>query len=224
MLGYAIGRFLFAAVGAPLIDFYQGWETFTSLRSGFAAHGFLWIFGAALTPIPFKVFTIAAGAAEIRISVLLGASLIGRGARFFAVGGLFRLFGPPIKKFIDRYFNLLTVIFLALLVLGFVFVKILWNPPKDRNEPREKIDKEEPRGLIPESGPAKIRKAQSSDPQKPLSGGARRFGRPVRSAPGLPRRPASIKLGQNPNPRGSREKHVIPRKSMQTDGYRPQHG
>lgn len=134
-LGYAIGMFLFEAAGKPVIELYHAWDTYYAIRDGFAAHGFLWVFGAALTPIPYKVFTIAAGAAQIGLGVLVAASVVGRGLRFFAQGALFRFFGPQIKKFIDRYFNLLTIAFLILGVGGFVFVKLAWKPPAHEPEP-----------------------------------------------------------------------------------------
>lgn len=143
VLGYAIGMFFFEAVGEPLLSFYHYTEQFNALSTGFGQHGFLYIFAAALTPIPYKVFTIAAGVChrDVSLPVLLLASVVGRGLRFFALGALFRFFGRPIKRFIDRYFNLLTAAFLALLVLGFLCVKILFGneqakPPRptDRGE------------------------------------------------------------------------------------------
>jgi AmmeMemoRadiSam system protein A len=127
ILGYTIGVFFFEAVGQPILRFYHYTEQFQRLSAGFGQHGFLFIFTAALTPIPYKVFTIAAGVchAHVPLTVLVVASLVGRGLRFFTVGLLFRLFGRPIKRFIDRYFNLLTVLFVLLLVLGFICVRIL---------------------------------------------------------------------------------------------------
>jgi membrane protein YqaA with SNARE-associated domain len=126
ILGYGIGALFFETAGKPILSFYGYTEQFHRLSAGFAEHGFLYIFVAALTPIPYKVFTIAAGVchAHVPLPVLLAASVVGRGLRFFAVGTLFRLFGRPIREFVDRYFNLLTVAFVALLVLGFVCVRL----------------------------------------------------------------------------------------------------
>lgn len=137
VLGYAIGMFFFEAVGEPILEFYHYTEQFHQLSAGFGEHGFLFIFVAALTPIPFKVFTIAAGVchADVPLAVLLAASVVGRGLRFFTVGALFRLFGPPIQRFIDRYFNLLTILFVVLLVLGFLCVRIFAGEPKEENVP-----------------------------------------------------------------------------------------
>ena len=127
VLGYAIGAFFFQAVGRRIISFFRAWNTYHAVSKRFSDHGFLYIFTAALTPIPYKVFTIAAGACRVNVGALVAASVIGRGLRFFAVGMLFMLFGSPIKTFIDRYFNLLTIAFLALGVAGFVCVKLLWR-------------------------------------------------------------------------------------------------
>ncbi|MHC4789371.1 MAG: YqaA family protein [Planctomycetota bacterium] len=132
-VGYAIGMFFFQAVGEPILSLYDYLEEFHALSMRFGQHGFLFIFIAALTPIPYKVFTIAAGFchADVPLQVLIAASVVGRGLRFLAVGALFRAFGRPIKRFIDRYFNLLTIAFVILLVLGFSRRALPW-----RNRPR----------------------------------------------------------------------------------------
>ena len=80
---------------------------------------------AGFTPIPYKVVTIAAGAFTIPLLPFIVISLVSRGARFFLVAGLIRLFGPPVKAFIDRYFNILTVVFVVVLVLGFWAIKYM---------------------------------------------------------------------------------------------------
>ena len=126
-LGYAIGMFAMDAVGMRVIEFYGLEETYRTISTGFRENGFLYVLAAALTPIPYKVFTIAAGACHLNLGVLTAASVVGRGLRFFAVGALFKLFGPPIQRLIDRYFNIVTIAFMVLLVLGFVLVKIIWS-------------------------------------------------------------------------------------------------
>jgi uncharacterized membrane protein YdjX (TVP38/TMEM64 family) len=78
---------------------------------------------SAFTPIPFKVFTIAAGVFHVSLLTLVVASLFGRGARFFLVAGLIRAFGPRVRDFIDQRFELLTVAFTVLLVGGFLVIK-----------------------------------------------------------------------------------------------------
>ena len=150
-IGYAIGMFLFKAVATPLLNFYGAWDTYNALSETFQRHGFLAIFSAALTPIPYKVFTISAGACRVGFGALLTASLVGRGLRFFLIGAMFAFFGPRIQKFIDRYFNLLTVAFLVLLLLGFLFVRICWSgndgdKPPDSEGASEQGQREEGNG------------------------------------------------------------------------------
>ena len=83
-----------------------------------------WAVGiAGFTPIPYKVFTIAAGAFNINFSVFVIASCVSRSARFFLVGGLIYVFGPSIQSFIDKYFNILAVAFTVILIAGFIVLK-----------------------------------------------------------------------------------------------------
>ena len=84
----------------------------------------VWAVGAAaFTPIPYKVFTITAGIAQLRFWPFMLVSVLGRGARFFLLGMAVYFFGPQIQNAIDQYFELLTISFLVLIVLGFVAVK-----------------------------------------------------------------------------------------------------
>lgn len=126
MAGYGIGFFLWETVGEPIINFYHAQATFAKVQGYYQRDAFFYVLLAAFTPIPYKVFTIAGGICQIRFwQDLVLASLIGRSLRFFLVAGLFFAFGPPIKKFIDRYFELLTIIFGILLVGGFIAIKYL---------------------------------------------------------------------------------------------------
>ena len=83
------------------------------------------IFGAAFTPIPFKVFTIASGVFEVSLPTLIGASLLGRGLRFTIVATAIFFFGPTVKVYLDKYFGLITFALLALLIGGFLAVKFV---------------------------------------------------------------------------------------------------
>ena len=126
MAGYGIGYFFWETVGQPIINFYHAQAAFAQVQGYYQQNAFLYVFTAAFTPIPYKVFTIAGGICQIRFwQDLVLASLIGRSLRFFLVAGLFYFFGPPIKKFIDRYFELLTILFSVLLVGGFIAIKYL---------------------------------------------------------------------------------------------------
>ncbi|NLB60455.1 MAG: DedA family protein [Lentisphaerae bacterium] len=126
MVGYGIGYFLWETVGHPIINFYQALETFALVQGYYQQDAFSYILLAAFTPIPYKVFTIAGGICQIQFwrALVLG-SLLGRSLRFFLVAGLFYFFGRPIKQFIDRYFEILTLLFGALLVGGFLAIKYL---------------------------------------------------------------------------------------------------
>ena len=123
--GYLIGWQFMASIGSPIVDFYglgAKVEYIGALYNKYDA----WAVGiAGFTPIPYKVFTIAAGVFKINFSVFVLTSLVSRSARFFIVGGLIYLFGPKIQGFIEKYFNILAVAFTVLLVLGFVIIKYL---------------------------------------------------------------------------------------------------
>ena len=126
MAGYAIGYFFWDTVGQPIINFYHAQAAFTTVQGYYQDNAFFYMLLAAFTPIPYKVFTIAGGICQIQFwqDLVLG-SLIGRSLRFFVVAGLFYFFGPSIKKFIDRYFEMLTILFGILLVGGFLAIKYL---------------------------------------------------------------------------------------------------
>jgi len=124
VFGYFIGWAFFEAIGQPILQFYGAMGHYAHVQQLYNDHAFWAILSAAFTPIPYKVFTIAAGTFEVSIWTLIGASIIGRSARFFLVAGLFYFFGAPIKKFIDKYFEILTFVFLILLIGGFAVVRL----------------------------------------------------------------------------------------------------
>ena len=82
-----------------------------------------WVFTAAFTPIPYKVITIAAGVCKINFVMFLAGSAVGRLMRFFIVATLIRIFGRRIREFIDKYFNILTLLFTILLIGGFAAIR-----------------------------------------------------------------------------------------------------
>ena len=121
--GYLIGWQFMAIIGEKIIAFYGLTEKIDYVRELYIRYD-AWAVGVAgFTPIPYKIFTISAGAFKIDFSVFLIASIISRSARFFLVGGLIYIFGPKIQVFIDRYFDVLAVAFTILLIAGFVAVK-----------------------------------------------------------------------------------------------------
>jgi membrane protein YqaA with SNARE-associated domain len=123
--GWLIGWGLWASVDQFFFQVVPGFtpDNFAFVQSKYAENAFLAIFAAAFTPIPFKVFTIAAGVFQIPLGVLILASALGRSARFFAVAALIYVFGPSVKNLIDKYFELATCLFLVLLIGGFVAIK-----------------------------------------------------------------------------------------------------
>ncbi len=127
MLGYVIGLEFYELMGKHIIEFYGVSEQFDTVGRQYQANAFAAVAIAGFTPIPYKVFTIAAGVFRIPFVTLVAASLVGRSGRFFLVGVLIRVFGPAIKRTIDRYLNVLTIAFVVLLAAGFVLVKLVMD-------------------------------------------------------------------------------------------------
>lgn len=123
--GYMIGSFLFASIGQAILDFYGATHHYASLGQMFNENLWLTLGTAGFTPIPFKVFTIAAGAFAVAFLPFVIVSTVSRGARFFIVAGLLTVFGERIREFIEKYFNLLSILFVVLLIGGFVIVGFL---------------------------------------------------------------------------------------------------
>jgi len=121
--GYGIGMFAFEAVGRPVLEMYHALEKFEEIRRHYIEHGALIVFSAGFSPIPYKVFTIASGVADMNLLTFTVASIVGRGARFFLVAALLWKFGEPIKAFIEKYLAQLTLAFVVLLVAGFIVLK-----------------------------------------------------------------------------------------------------
>jgi membrane protein YqaA with SNARE-associated domain len=126
IVGYGIGLYGYESIGKPIVDFYHGQAIMDSIKAQYDQHGFLGILIAAITPIPYKVFTIASGVFTFDFWSFVLASIIGRSTRFFIVAGLIWKFGPTIKGFIDKYFNVLCWAFMVLLIGGFVLIKYVF--------------------------------------------------------------------------------------------------
>jgi len=118
-LGYFIGAFAFEFI-EPVIRDGRYWDAYLQAQAWFGRWGFWAILLAGFSPIPYKVFTIAAGAASMALLPFLIASLIGRGARFFLVAGLMALGGPRMETMLHRYVDWLgwaTVVLVAIAVV-----------------------------------------------------------------------------------------------------------
>ncbi|HVE23206.1 MAG TPA: YqaA family protein [Acidocella sp.] len=122
-LGYLIGFELFTKLAQPIIDFYHYHAAFVAFQQKFAQYGVWIILIKGLTPIPYKIVTLAAGAAAFNFPVFMAASLVTRGGRFFLEAVLLRRFGPPAQAFIERRLGLVTGLFAVLLVAGFLVLK-----------------------------------------------------------------------------------------------------
>ena len=125
LAGYAIGYFLFDTVGQAIIEFYGLAEKFGSFSAKYNDNGLAIVFFAGLTPLPYKVITIASGVTKMAVPAFVAASVVSRGMRFFLVCGLLYWFGQPIKVFIERYLGWLTLAMGILLVGGFVAIRYL---------------------------------------------------------------------------------------------------
>ncbi|MEO9629362.1 YqaA family protein [Roseibium sp.] len=125
LAGYMIGSFLFQQVAEPILGFYGYLDKFESFSEIFNAWGWWFVFIAGLTPFPYKVITIASGAAGLSLPIFLVASIVSRGIRFFVVAALLYFFGPPIRDFIEKRLGLMFTLFVVLLVGGFVLIKLL---------------------------------------------------------------------------------------------------
>ncbi|GBC78655.1 hypothetical protein HRbin08_02151 [bacterium HR08] len=125
MFGYLIGYAFMETLGWRIIDFYNARALWGAFQAKYQAYGLIFLAIAAFTPIPYKVATIASGATQIDFLAFSFVSALGRGARFFLVAGLLRLFGEPIRAFIERYFDALSLLFVLLLIVGFLTLGVL---------------------------------------------------------------------------------------------------
>ena len=123
--GYAIGFWGYDLIAKPLLEFYGYVDKFEIFKQYYNEYGAWIVFAAGITPFPYKVITIASGAVGLNLMVFGIASVFARGLRFFIIAGLLYYFGAPIKNFIEKHFGLLSILFLILLIGGFVLLKYL---------------------------------------------------------------------------------------------------
>ena len=124
-LGYAIGYFLYDTVGQWLMNFYGMSDGIEQFRAWYDKWGAAIILVKGLTPIPFKLVTIASGFAAFNFPLFLITALITRGARFFIIAALLKRFGAPIQDFIERRLTLVGLLFLAALAGGFAVLALV---------------------------------------------------------------------------------------------------
>ena len=124
-LGYFIGYALFEVIATPVIQFYHYEAAFERFKAMYAEYGLWVILVKGFTPIPYKIVTIASGAASFDFWVFMAASIATRGARFFLVAALLRAFGEPVRAFIEKRLTLVTTIGVVGIVGGFLLLKLL---------------------------------------------------------------------------------------------------
>lgn len=124
--GYFLGLKLMESVGIPIINFYGAMEQYEKLKILYHQYDVWVVATAGFTIIPYKLITITAGAVNLDLSNFIVASAASRAARFFLVAALIFRYGEPIKAFIEKYFNILSVLFIILLVGGFLLIKFFF--------------------------------------------------------------------------------------------------
>ena len=122
--GYAIGFFLFNSIGILIVEFYHLSNSFNTFENYYKEYGILIVLGAGFTPFPFKFITIASGVFSLNIFLFILTALIARGLRFYLLASLLFIFGEKIKILIDKYFNILAVLFFILLLGSFMLIKL----------------------------------------------------------------------------------------------------
>ncbi len=124
VVGYAIGFFLFNSIGILIVEFYHLTNSFNTFENYYKEYGMLIVLGAGFTPFPFKFITIASGVFSLNIFLFIFTAFIARGFRFYLLAILLFIFGERIKFLIDKYFNILAVLFFILLIGSFMLIKL----------------------------------------------------------------------------------------------------
>jgi membrane protein YqaA with SNARE-associated domain len=125
LLGYAIGYFLWEAVGSQIIGFFGYGGKEAELRESYATAGLWIIFLKGVTPIPFKLVTIVSGAMAFNIWWFIAACMVTRAVRFFLVAWLFKTFGPTLAPVIEKRIGLFMLLFVVILVGGFAVATLI---------------------------------------------------------------------------------------------------
>ena len=135
LFGYFIGWGMYDLVGEWLLGMLGLTDSFPQAACYLKQYDWEAIVIAGATPIPFKLMTITAGFISMNLITFTLASLAGRGMIFFTVGLLFRIFGAPIKRFIDKYLGMVTTAFVVLVVGGVLVLTQFGGDSDDANDP-----------------------------------------------------------------------------------------
>ena len=125
MVGYGIGYFFYNSIGIIIIDAYHLSNSFNVFENYYNEYGILIVLGAGFTPFPFKFITIASGVFNLNIFLFIITAIVARGLRFYLLAGLLFVFGEKIKVLIDKYFNILAILFFILLIGSMLLIKLI---------------------------------------------------------------------------------------------------
>ena len=120
-LGYIIGYYFFQLIGEPLLNFYHCLDKFNEFKNLYTEYGSWIVFGAGITPFPYKIITIASGVVHLNLAIFTVASILARGLRFFVIAWLLKTYGERMRLFIEKNLGWLSVLFLVLLILLMIF-------------------------------------------------------------------------------------------------------
>lgn len=124
LLGYFIGYFFFQSIALPLLEIYSYQDEFAHIQAIYDEYGAWIVLLSGVSPLPYKVITIMSGLAQMNLVVFIACSIVIRALRFFVFAGLLWKFGEPMKGFIDKHFNMLTILFFVLCLGAFGMVKL----------------------------------------------------------------------------------------------------
>ena len=122
--GYIIGSCFFDLIAKPLLEMYNALDQFKEFENYYHLYGAWIVFGAGITPFPYKIITIASGVVHLDLFIFTIASILARGIRFFLVAWLLKKYGAPMKVFIEKNLGWLSVLFLILLIGSFALIKL----------------------------------------------------------------------------------------------------
>lgn len=122
--GYIIGSCFFDLIAKPLLEMYDALNQFKEFENYYHLYGAWIVFGAGITPFPYKIITIASGVVHLDLFIFTIASILARGIRFFLVAWLLKKYGAPMKVFIEKNLGWLSVLFLILLIGSFALIKL----------------------------------------------------------------------------------------------------
>ena len=125
VIGYGIGYYFMETIGTPIIRFYGLEHQYLQIQQWYDTYSAWAVSIAGLTPIPYKLCTLTAGAFKVNWPVFIIASALSRGLRFFVIALLIRYFGESARTFLEKRFNLVVSGAFVLMVLGFIALKYL---------------------------------------------------------------------------------------------------